>query len=478
MDEQAARDVLLIKAIETTDRERRILSDDDRMYASRSARELVQWDASESRQAATPELFLHKRARQLLGRLAERMPTAASLLQARSWMRALGIGLPVIALLIGVLADRIGDPHRVDLLSLPLLLMVLWNLAVYIALLLSPFFPRRDKSQWLDKLKRPSLRRTRKPPALLAAALTRFSEEWLRLSAPLAAARAARILHLCAALLALGAVMSLYLRGIFSEYRVGWESTFLDAGQVHALLSWLFMPAISLLGLPGFSTEQVQALHFPQSASGSGAQWVHLYAATLFLLIFLPRLVLAAVAWRRERKLSARLGIDLTEPYFQRLCAGFTPGGTALQVCPYSFRIDEARQAGLASVARSLLGDQTSLILLPAVAYGEDPGTAPSGAATTAVLFSLSATPEVENHGRILDHFRQQAASSIVALIDESAYLERLGKQGAHRAAERAALWREFCAQHRTPAAIVNLLAPQSRLEELETLLQAARGTA
>ena len=38
------------------------------------------------------------------------------------------------------------------------------------------------------------------------------------------------------------------------------------------------------------------------------------------------------------------------------------------------------------------------------------------------------------------------------------AYLERLGPQAAARAAERAGLWRQFCAQHRTPAAIVNLL--------------------
>jgi hypothetical protein len=227
--------------------------------------------------------------------------------------------------------------------------------------------------------------------------------------------------------------------------------------------------------LPGFSLEQVRALHFPQSAPSSGAQWVHLYAATFFILIIVPRLALAFLALERERKLSDRLAVDLTEPYFQRLCAGFAPGGTVLRVCPYSFHIDEARQAGLAGVARSLLGDQTSLILLPAAAYGEDPGPVPSGGGTTAVLFSLTATPEVENHGRFLDHLRREAGGSVVALIDESAFLERLGKQGANRAAERAALWREFCARHRTPAAIVNLLVPQSRSEEVENLLHTAR---
>ena len=34
------------------------------------------------------------------------------------------------------------------------------------------------------------------------------------------------------------------------------------------------------------------------------------------------------------------------------------------------------------------------------------------------------------------------------------------GPAAASRAAERASLWRQFCAQHQTPAAVVNLLAP------------------
>ncbi|RYE91277.1 MAG: DUF2868 domain-containing protein, partial [Oxalobacteraceae bacterium] len=66
MDEAAARDVLLVKAIETTDQAREVLSDDDRRLASRSARELAQWDATEKKQPLTPALFLHRRAVQLL----------------------------------------------------------------------------------------------------------------------------------------------------------------------------------------------------------------------------------------------------------------------------------------------------------------------------------------------------------------------------------------------------------------------------
>ena len=476
MDERAAHDVLLVKAIETSDRERQILNEDDRRYASRTARELAQWTAAERKVAATPELFLHKRAEQLLARLTERTPAAAVMLRPRPWLRIAGIVLPVLALLFGMLADRIGDIHRVNLLSAPLLLILLWNLAVYLFLLLRPLLPRRALRPRVGRMRWPALPHVRRVQAKFGAALARFAEEWLSLSAPLTWARSARILHLCAALLAAGAALSLYLRGVLAAYRVGWESTFLDAGQVHALLSWLFLPAVSLLGLEGFTPQQVDALRFGQPAPpDSGAQWVHLYAATLILLVVLPRLALAALAWWRERRLARHFPLDLSQPYFQRLCAGLAPGTATLRICPYSMRVDEARQAGLANAARLLLGEQAELTVLPVTAYGEAPPAPAASQAVTAALFALSATPEPENHGQFLDQLRGSHPSGVVALIDESGYLERLGPQAGARAAERAGLWRQFCAQHQIPAAIVNLLAPDAGGEELERLLGAAR---
>jgi hypothetical protein len=474
MDEAAARDILLVKAIETTDQARDVLSDDDRRHASRSARELAQWDATEKRQPLTPALFLHRRAAQILARLAERKPATAAFFKARPWGRLVAIVLPFAALLCGVLADRIGDPHRVDLLSAPLLLMLAWNLLVYLSLLLWPVLhavlpaatPARLPARFALALPR------RRPPPWLAAALAQFSAEWLRLSAPLQAARMKRALHLSAAMLALGAAASLYLRGILAQYRVGWESTFLDAAQVHGLLSLLFAPAMALLRLPGFTLPQVQALQLPQAApGGSGALWVHLYAATLLLLVILPRLALAALAWRREKRLAAAFPLDLAQPYFSRLCAGLTPDAAAcLWVRPYSYRVDDRLRGSLAELARRLLGEQAGLVLDAATAYGAPaaPGVPPPGA-LCAALFPLSATPEPENHGEFLDQLGR--AGTVVALVDESGYLERLGPQAASRAAERAALWRQFCAQHQTPMALVNLTDLQRHPDDLERLL-------
>jgi hypothetical protein len=472
MDEAAAREVLLVKAIETADQARAVLSDDDRRHASRSARELAQWDATERKQPLTPALFLHRRATQILARLAGRKPAAAVFFKPRPWGRLAAIVLPFAALLCGVLADRIGDPHRVDLLSAPLLLMLAWNLLVYAGLLLWPLLHLVVPAAALPRLPARLALPRRRPPPWLAAALSQFSAEWLALSAPLQSARLKRALHLSAAMLALGAAASLYLRGILAQYRVGWESTFLDASQVHALLSWLFAPAMTLLRLPGFSLQQVQALQAPQAAPGaSGALWVHLYAATLLLLVILPRLVLAALAWRREKRLAAAFPLDLAQPYFSRLCAGLTPDAAAcLWVRPYSYRVGDSLRGGLADVAHRLLGEQAGLVLDPSTAYGvaAAPGAPPPGA-LCAALFALSATPEPENHGEFLDQLRR--AGAVVALIDESGYLERLGPQAGGRAAERAALWRQFCAQRQTPMAVVNLADPQRHPDDLEALL-------
>ena len=467
MDEEAARGVLLVKAIETADQARAVLSEDDRRYASRSARELALWDAAGKQQPLTPDLFLHKRSQQILARLCERKPGAAVFLKARPWRRWAALAAPVLAFLFGVMVDRIGDAHHVDLLSAPLLLMLLWNLAVYASLVAWPLLPRPARPAW-PGLALPQ----RRPPQWLAASLLRFHAEWLTLSAPLETARLKRVLHLSAALLALGAVASLYLRGLLSQYQVGWESTFLDAVQVHWLLSALFAPANWLLRLPGFTLEQVRALQFPQAAATSGALWVHLYAGTLVLLVVVPRLLLAALAWRRERRLSRVFPIDLGQPYFTRLCAGLTPATAAtLHVRPYGYRVGERQREGLGTLARMLLGEQAALAISDATAYGEDAPapTAPPGA-MTAALFPLSATPEQENHGAFLDRLRSASTGGVIGLVDASGYLERLGPQAAGRADERAELWRRFCAQHKVPVAIVDLREPQRHAEEIEAL--------
>ena len=58
------------------------------------------------------------------------------------------------------------------------------------------------------------------------------------------------MLHLAAAATALGVIAGLHTRGLAFEYRASWESTFLGAEQVDALLSVTLAPGSWLTGIP------------------------------------------------------------------------------------------------------------------------------------------------------------------------------------------------------------------------------------
>ncbi|MBD8533372.1 MULTISPECIES: DUF2868 domain-containing protein [unclassified Massilia] len=485
MNEQVARRVVLVRAIESADTGHQVLSEDDRKYASRSARELAAWQAADSKAAVTQEHFLEQRSEQILKRLAERTPAFASFQRRGLGLPGFWAALPVLALVAGALLDRIADPHRVDLLSAPLLFIIGWNLLVYLVLLVLALIPgRKGAPAGQGLLRRLSVGKAampRKLPGALATGITNFMAEWAVLSEPLTRARLARTVHLAAAAFALGAVLSLYARGMLTQYVAGWESTFLDATQVHTLLSWLFAPVLLLFPqLQGFTLADIESLRFSAGANTSaagGERWVHLYGATILLLVVLPRLVLAAIAGWRARRLARRFPLELEHPYFRRLADSIGAGTPAvLRVLPYSFTLDEARDRGLWTVAAMALGAQARVLLRPTVPYGEEPqaalGDTPfddAGVTVTAALFSLAATPEKENHGAFLDVLVKHSKRGVAVLLDESSLTERgAGQAGLEaRVAERIALWRQFCSFHGTAATVVNLVDPNKHPIEL-----------
>lgn len=483
MNEQVARRVVLVRAIESADTGHEVLSEDDRKYASRSARELAAWQAADSKAPATQEHFLEQRSDQIIKRLAERTPAFATFQRRGLGLPGFWAALPLLALFAGALLDRIADPHRVDLLSAPLLFIIGWNLLVYLVLLVWALIPGR-KTGWAGQglLRRLSVGKAalpRKLPGALATGMTNFMSEWALLSEPLTRARLSRTVHLAAAAFALGAVLSLYARGLLTQYVAGWESTFLDANQVHTLLSWLFAPVLFLFPfLQGFSLADIESLRFSAGTPASGGErWVHLYGATILLLVVLPRLLLAAFAGWRARRLARRFPLELEHPYFRRLADSIGAGTPAvLRVLPYSFTLDEARDRGLWTVAAMALGAQARVLLRPTVPYGEEPKEAlretsleEAGVTVTAALFSLAATPEKENHGAFLDYLVRNTRRGVAVLLDESSLTERgAGQAGLDaRVNERISLWRQFCSFHGTAATVVNLVDPARRPIEL-----------
>jgi hypothetical protein len=328
-DEPLARRMVLVQAIETSDTQGKLLSPVERDEIDRLALQVTTQGTPVV--AAHVEAFLRERTQQVLRVLENRDP-ALALLQKRSpWLHRLAMLAFVAAVVIGAATDRIANPHRVDLLSLPLLLIVAWNLLVYGVLIASYVLQRRSHKstpssasfmQWAESWHGWH----RRAGQLRTKVTAEFMRRWYSESAALNAQRWRKVLHLAAAGWALGIALSLFTRGLVVEYRVGWESTFLDASQVHAILRVLLMPAMAIFPFQPFSVQDIAGLQFSQgSGAVAGARWVYIYVTLLAVVVMVPRLALALFAAWRERVLSRRIVLPLTSPYFQRLLTVLNP---------------------------------------------------------------------------------------------------------------------------------------------------------
>jgi hypothetical protein len=484
VNEIQARRVLLVRAFETVDADRRLLTEDDRRYAAKVADEMTRWQSNERGRSPAPDDYLQTRAELLLTKLAERVPAVARLLKTQAWPMWIGTWLPALAFAIGIAADVVSDGKRISIIAFPLLGIMLWNIVSYAVMVFrasgrlasgATRVPHRF-AQWMGGLRATQSLSTAKYP-LEGGALEAFHTDWFERSGPLASLRIARIWHLCAAFLGAGALFGLYLRGLAFEYRAGWESTFLGPEGVRVLLNMFLAPFAALIRTPLPSVSEIAALQWSAGANGeNAARWIHLYAVAMFTVVILPRLALAWTARMREERLIERFPLSLEEPYFRRILAGWGQGPVRLRVWPYSYTLDEAATRGLRAIARRVFGDTTELIMMPAVKFGGEDGFRPSQAPAAAgrtidvLLFSITATPEAENHGRFVREARVMLPGAQV-WIDDSPYKRRFGDDVAAmtRLAERTQAWVAFVAAHGAGAIVLDLAEPD--LAALENTL-------
>jgi Protein of unknown function (DUF2868) len=453
LDETAARRVLLVQAFDASPPDNPLWTPEDRLWATRLARD-------SAGKSASPLHFISERARHALQRLLPRDPGAERLLNRRLWRNSWWLWALLLGAACGLLADSIGPSQRINLLAPPVWAVVLWNLLVYASLLMALLLP----GLWPQRL-RPWLAHRLSGRTSSNTVMTAFQAAWARAAAPLMSARAACLMHLAAAALGLGLMASLYVRGLVLDYRAAWQSTFLDAAQVHAALSFLLGPVSALTGVPLPDATALQALRSgPDAAppSASAAPWIHLYAALLSALVVLPRTLLAAFAAWRAHRLSKNLPLPLNEPYFQRLQRDLQGGAAHVQLRPHGAAPSAAALAGLRLVLAAALGDPLTLTVAPAVVYGDEDKATPADprATTVLLLLDLAATPEADTHGRFIQTQRALApAVPLLLMADESAMRARFATLPA-RLAERRTAWQGFAAAQGLGFVSVDLAQP------------------
>ena len=452
MNEQRAREVTLLEAFETAQPAAPSWSDEDRAWANRVALEAAGADAP-------ADEFVAQRARHAMQRLASRERLAARWLAGPSSRGRWGVAIVVLAFGFGLVADRIGSGQRINLLAPPLWGVIVWNAVVYAVLVGSliagalrhrtgPPGPIVKGVQWLM---RTGGRLPRLSAGGSASAWQRFGLLWIARARVLSMLRAEAVLHAGAAALALGMIAGLYARGLVLDYRVAWESTFLGPGTAHALVSTLLGPASMLSGIAlpdaaGFAT--LQAAHDERIVGAPAAPWIHLIALSLALFVVLPRALLALGCAARAAWRSRRFALPLDEPYFQRLLRLQRGGAAHVCVWPYAHTPSPQATLALRAVFAEAFGARVAVQVAPTVAFGTEDEAAltPAPATTHAVaLFDLSATPEAENHGRLVERLRRvlPSGAALAVLVDEAAFRRRFAGL-AERLAQRRQAWRDF----------------------------------
>jgi hypothetical protein len=488
--EEAARRLALIRAVENEDPSERLLTRDDRLYATGAALAELGPQGNDRGGRRRDDDFLERRSALAFDRLAARYPAIAKADRRARWPGWLDWGLPLAALVLGFASNAV-DGRRLSIIAFPMLGMILWNLAVYGLLALKALRslgPARSKAHPFAGLIQRFAGAGRDPVSAqqpVAGALGRYLRDWMAWSAPLTNSRAARVLHVSAAAVAIGLLIGMYLRALGTEYRAGWESTLLGPQAVHTLVHFMLWPASLVIGIQLPDLSQVQQLRWGAGSMGENAgRWLHLYAASALIFIIVPRLVLAGWNALRVARLKSRFPIPGQEDFYvRRLTRSVRGDGAVVRIIPYSFHPPQTARTQLERVLADVLGERTRIILERPIEYGgEDEWVdrldlRQGDVDHLIILFNLSATPEAENHGALIAGARRRIAEAksgagLVVLLDEASMRQRLGGGAEARVESRREAWEAMLRQYNAAPLSLNLDAePASLARPLESAL-------
>jgi hypothetical protein len=340
MRQRALQAVLLVHAIEQNDLAGDALSLEDRRQASQEAadgRPLPTAGDGSTPINGDSERFLTRRANALLGRLRVRSPGVDRVLAAAGGATGLDRSILLLAFLLGF-GITFADGRRVDIFAYPLIGLVLWNLIVYVVLIVRTFRSSGQRNQpagtaaalresaalerdgflrrWLSRLY--ANRVYARIDALithsigfnapLAPGLRRFAADWREVGRPLFRERVRRLLHWSAILAAFGLIAGYNPAGMLRQ-AAGWGTTVFGPSSAHAALVALYGAASAVSGVTIPSGHDLQALAWtsPTTGGGSPGPWLYLIDWTALLYIVLPRLIAVIITtaslWRRSATL-------------------------------------------------------------------------------------------------------------------------------------------------------------------------------
>jgi hypothetical protein len=452
LTEHQAQQITLVRVLEQTQNNDGLWSAEDAKEATHAAIELV------GRKASFAD-FVARRAQWALEAISKRTPDRAIQLRQPRWPFMAGQLLAVLALLAGFMSDLLATnllhPGHINIVELPLLLLIVWNVALMGWFLL----------QWLWRL----VARGPRPPGAVvewfgslraseslqmvgkrqAPWLDRFKHDWGQLCGPINTVRLKVATHLASVLFTLGAVGHLLYRAAFDHYTAGWKTTLthtIDANTVHALISWVLAPGAWLFAQPIPDAQHIERLRMPPSLGESAELWIWLYVGSVLAWVVIPRLYLVALNGAARWRMRRFFALPLTSTYFTTLRAAWRGQRIGVSVVPFRYELTPTLRANLGAMLQRIYGLAVDITIDQPVFMGDnatdwkDP-VKREGHVAVLVVFNLSATAEGDTHGALLQALRKaiESGTPIIPMVDTGAYRQ----DDPTRFAQRCAQWRQ-----------------------------------
>lgn len=254
-----------------------------------------------------------------------------------------------VATVLGLISNYLGPSAKIHVIWNPIVILIAWNVLVYVALAIGsmlhhselatePMTTHRARDRPSNTIKPHRLvERLILAPALswllgltagaeqsppqatgFEAVGRRFAALWWPIARPAFRLWLRRTLHLSAIGIAIGAIVGMYVQGLFFAYDVIWRSTFVqDPALVASILRFLLGPAAFVLGRQLPQAEDVIRLLTVEG--DPAAPWIHLYAVSALLFVVIPRTVLAVAASRRLSGAGGAVKLSLDDEYYIEL---------------------------------------------------------------------------------------------------------------------------------------------------------------
>lgn len=422
----------------------------------------LQWTAGDAREATREaqqlvksqcplDEFVTRRAQLALDAIATR--SGKSLLSGCAPRGPVIIAWLIIiaAFLMGLMTDVLLGQSHMEIIHLPFVALIVWNLFIYILPLIVKL-PGIDRFvAYLSEVvinKVGSWRLSEIMPSRSfrnKAWMLQFRKEWLLLSYPLIKARISLIMHAAAILFAIGAMLSLDLRGISKEYRIGWESTSIkSADSVRSIARFVLAPSELLFNKTIPDAKHIATLQRPGSQGEVAIDWIYLYSWAVLGWIIIPRFILlmwnAAQRWRLQKSYP----LPLHGLYFRTMDAVRKGRGRFL-VIPFRYELKPQTKKNLSSLIERIHGISAEISIPESVLMGQDPADwkpalGNSDHIAVFVVFGLSATAEPDLHGKFVRRIRTELNGivDVIPIVDIGTY----SGTDRERRRERSEQWR------------------------------------